>query len=94
MILKEGITLRRLTLEQIESKINAKSNIMDHSVNLFRGKTKQQGWIMKRTRPRNVDEIRAINFLARRSLRNAYKEGTVRYDKERRVLLLAKYSRC
>jgi hypothetical protein len=93
MILKEGITLRRLTLGQIEAKKTDKGNLVDQAVNLFRGKTKQEGWIMKRTRPRDADEIRALNYVARRSLRNALNEGTVRYDRERRVLLLAKYSR-
>jgi L-lactate utilization protein LutB len=41
------------------------------AVHRFREKTKQEGWIMKRTRPRDADEIRALNRVARKSFRNA-----------------------
>lgn len=84
--------MRRLTLEQIEAKRREQGHAIDHGVHLFRGKTKQQGWMMKRTRPRDRDEIRALNYIARKSFRQAIHEGSVRYDQERRVLLLGKYS--
>ena len=63
------------------------------AVNRFRINKEQQGWIIQRTRPRDPDEVKALNLLARRMLRNAIQEGTVRYDKERRVLSIASYSR-
>lgn len=84
--------MRRITIDEIRSKVSAKGQMIDHSVNLFRGKTERQGWIMKRTRPRDSDEIKALNYLSRRKLRNALKEETIIYDKERRVLSFGEYS--
>jgi len=84
--------LRRLTLEQIEARRNDRANFVNQAVVHFRAKSMQQGWKMKRTRPRTEDEIRALNDVARRTLQKALKEGTVVYDRERRVLILAKLS--
>lgn len=85
--------MRKMTLSEIQSHITAKSQSVDYAVHLFRGKTKDAGWSAKRIKPRNPDEIKALNYIARKSLRNAMNDGTVRYDQERRVLFLAKYSR-
>jgi hypothetical protein len=88
-----GNTLRKMTMGEIRSRIAAKGQLVDYSVNRFRGKTKEEGWVMKRTRPRNADEMKALNYLLRKSLRSAMEEGLIRYDKEGRVMNLAKYSR-
>jgi hypothetical protein len=81
--------VRKMTLEELESKISAKSHAVDVSVHAFRAKSKELGWIQRRTRPRHKDEIKSLNYLARTSLRAAMKNGSVRYDKERRVLVFA-----
>jgi hypothetical protein len=82
-----------MTLNEIQSNIAAKRQMVDYSVNIFRGKTHEEGWVMKKTRPRDSDEIKALNYIARKSFRAALQDGTVLYDNERRVMILAKYSR-
>jgi hypothetical protein len=85
--------MRKLTLNDIQSKLETKRADIDYSVNVFRGKTKDEGWIMKRTRPRDPDEIKALNYLARTKYRKAVKDGMITYDKERRVMVIAEYIR-
>lgn len=48
---------------------------------------------MSRNRPRSEDEVRALNYIARSSLRNALQSGSIKYDKERRVLFIEEYTR-
>jgi hypothetical protein len=85
--------MRKITLNEIRSKITAKGQDIDLTVNLFRNKTKEQGWKMQRIRPRDTDEIKALNYLARKTLRIAMANGSVIYDKERRVLSIAEFRR-
>ena len=85
--------MRKLTLDQIKSKIDAKGRTIDHKVNMFRSHSKEQGWLMRRVRPREADEIKALNYIARKTLRDAMKNNTVHYDKERRVFIVDKYRR-
>ncbi len=84
--------MRQWTLEQIKSRRDERASLVNQAVGQFRAKSREQGWTMKRTRPRDADEIRALNEIARRTLREALAEGTVRYDRERRVLILARLS--
>jgi hypothetical protein len=84
--------LRKMTLNEISDIVKAKGQEVDHAVHLFRAKAKASGQELKRTRPRSADEIKALNYLARIGLLTAIKEGTVRYDREKRVIYFAKYS--
>lgn len=83
--------MRKISLGDIQSKLAASRSNVDYAVNVFRGKTRNQGWTMKRMKPRDPDEIKALNYLARSQYRKAVKDGTIIYDKERRVLTIAKY---
>ncbi|NRF96236.1 hypothetical protein HQN89_36315 [Paenibacillus frigoriresistens] len=85
--------MRKMSLGDIQSKLAANRSDVDYAVNVFRGKTKDQGWTMNRMKPRDPDEIKALNYLARSQYRKALKDGTIIYDKERRVLTIAKYIR-
>jgi hypothetical protein len=66
---------------------------IDHSVNLFRARTLESEEKERNAPRRDPDETKALNYLARNKLLTSMSNGTVRYDKERRVLVLAKYSR-
>jgi hypothetical protein len=85
--------LRKITMSEIQANIANKGQLVDYTVNLFRGKTKEEGWNMKRTRPRSTDEIKALNYISRKAICTAMKEGTIQYDQERRVITFAEYSR-
>lgn len=80
--------MRRITLEQIRANLRNRRHQSVFTTKNFRSKTEQSGWVMKRTRPRSPDEIKALNYIARRALKSAIKEGSVRYDKETRVMEL------
>jgi hypothetical protein len=88
-----GLNLRTLTMDEIKSKIASRGQAVDLSVNKFRKQTKESGWVMKRARPRDPDEIKALNQLALQTMRRAIKDGSFRYDKESRVLDLAQFRR-
>jgi hypothetical protein len=88
---KEALTMRKITMDEIKAKIITKGQAVDYSINLFRSKGTELGWNSKRTRPRDPDEIKALNYLARKMLYDALNDGSVFYDKERRVLSIAKY---
>ncbi|OXS54660.1 hypothetical protein B1A99_25345 [Cohnella sp. CIP 111063] len=66
---------------------------IDHSVNLFRALANPQQDLPAIAPPRDSDEIKALNALARRKLLTAMRSGEVKYDAERRVLTIAKYTR-
>lgn len=83
--------MRKLTMDEIKAKLVADGQAIDRSVNRFKTKSKELGWSTKRTRPRDPDEINALNYLARLTFYTALNNGTVIYDKERRVLSYAKY---
>ncbi len=83
--------MRKLTIDEIKSKIAAKGQAVDFSVNMFRRNGIELGWNSKRTRHRDPDEIKALDYLARTMLLSALSDGSVIYDKERRVLSIAKY---
>ncbi|RBW68574.1 hypothetical protein [Bacillus taeanensis] len=85
--------MRKITLEEINKRVQTKGRSVDYAVNKFRSKTKDEGWTMGRVRPRDSDEVLALNRLSRMKLRNAMKSGKVQYDKERRVFLVAEYLR-
>lgn len=87
------IVMRKMTLEEIESRVRAKRRETDYAVSVFRSESKTEGWNMRRTRPRNPDEIEALNQLARQQYLDAVKNGLIQYDREKRVLTIAKYSR-
>ncbi|MCD9026298.1 hypothetical protein [Cohnella silvisoli] len=89
--------MRKMTLNDIkdikrigETSVN---HSIDHSVNLFRVRTLESKGTERSTPPRDPDEVKALNYLARNKLLSAMSNGTVQYDKERRVLSIAKYSR-
>ncbi len=46
---------------------------------------------MSRNRPRSEDEILALNYIARSTLRKALTTGSIKYNKESRVLFIAEY---
>jgi hypothetical protein len=83
--------LRTITMDEIKSKIASRGQAVDFSVNKFRSQTKESGWVMKRTRPRDPDEIKALNKLALQTMRRAIKDGSFRYDMESRVLDIAQF---
>ncbi|WP_372633211.1 hypothetical protein [Cohnella sp.] len=66
---------------------------IDHSVQLFRALANPRQDRPALTPPRDSDEIKALNVLARRKLLIAMRSGEVKYDAERRVLTIAKYTR-
>lgn len=84
--------MRRMTLQDIQSK-SRKNAELNRAVASFRERTKEQGWDMSRNRPRSSDEIKALNMIARVTLRNGLQSGSIQYDKERRVLLVEKYTK-
>jgi hypothetical protein len=83
--------LRNMSLDDIRKKIQITQFQTDYAVHRFRSKSKEEGWTMKRLRPRDPDEIKVLDHLARTAFRNAVKEGRVHYDKESRVLTVAEY---
>lgn len=85
--------MRKITLDEIKKHLESKGKSIDYSVQLFRSKTKNDGWPMKRTRPRNSDEMKALNYISRASLRNAIREGKIQYDQERRMLILEQFNK-
>ncbi|MCY9666268.1 hypothetical protein M5X11_15080 [Paenibacillus alginolyticus] len=85
--------MRKMSLSDIQAKLTASRSDVDHAVSVFHGKTKDEGWIMKRMKPRDPDKIKSLNYLARSQYRKAVQDGTIHYDKERRVLTIAKYLR-
>ncbi len=86
--------MRRMTLNEIRDMKRVSdqtvNHSIDHSVNLFRTLNEQHRGTERSSPPRDPDEIKALNYLARTKLLTAMSNGTVRYDKERRVLTLAK----
>ncbi|EGL83629.1 hypothetical protein CathTA2_0804 [Caldalkalibacillus thermarum TA2.A1] len=86
--------MRRLTLKQIKEKVQQNRVTIDNAVHQFRARSKEQGWNMKRTRPRDADEIKALNLLAKRMFDDLRRSGKVMYDKESRVLKIDKLTKC
>jgi hypothetical protein len=88
--------VRKMTLNDIkEIKRSGSKTVdfsIDHSVNLFRVRIAESEENERSAPPRDPDEVKALNYLARNKLLNAMSNGSVQYDKERRVLSLAKYS--
>jgi len=66
---------------------------IDHSVQLFRARANPRQDRSAIAPPRDSDEIKALNVLARRKLLTTMRNGEVQYDAERRVLTIAKYTR-
>ncbi|MCD1258542.1 hypothetical protein B5M42_006810 [Paenibacillus athensensis] len=85
--------MRKLTLQDIKSKSQKTNGEINRAVVAFREKTKDQGWDMSRIRPRSNDEIKALNYIARTTLRNGLKTGSIQYDNERRVLVVDRYTK-
>ncbi|GAX91048.1 hypothetical protein EFBL_2708 [Effusibacillus lacus] len=85
--------MRKISLEELNEKIKQRREQVDYAVNRFRIKSKDEGWTCKRSRPRNTDEIKALNYIARKTFRNELRDGKVLYDKERRVLSIVEYRR-
>ncbi|MBW8349816.1 hypothetical protein K0H71_10195 [Bacillus sp. IITD106] len=85
--------MRKITLDSIFERVQEKRQSVDYAVNKFRSKSKDEGWNKGRVRPRDPDEILALNRLAQIKLRKAIKKGEVQYDKERRVFSVDKYRR-
>lgn len=85
--------MRKMTLDEIKSKKRMIGNAVDYAVSRLRANSGEQRQMSPQTEPRDPDEIKALNYISRRTLRTSMNNGTVRYDKERRVLVLAKYTR-
>lgn len=85
--------MRKLTFQDIQSKVELSKEEVNLAVANFREKTRGQGWEMSRIRPRSDDEIKALNYIARSTFRNALNSGSIHYDKERRVLLVERYAK-
>ncbi|MCJ7841889.1 hypothetical protein MUB24_13470 [Lederbergia sp. NSJ-179] len=83
--------MRKMTLDEINKRIQAKRQSVDYAANKFRSKSEDEGWTKGRVRPRDRDEILALNRLARLKIRKALKTGEVQYDKESRVFSVDKY---
>jgi hypothetical protein len=92
-------SMRRMNLNELkENKLKSDSTVehsIDHSVNIFRSRTRfdSPSPLSINALPRDPDEIKALNSIARNKLLTLMSNGTVHYDPERRVLILAKYSR-
>jgi hypothetical protein len=85
--------MRKFTITELQNFIDAKRQSVDNEVNRFRIESKEEGWLMKRTRPRDEDEIRALNLVMRQCIERAKAEGTFSYDPKKRVLTIARFSK-
>ncbi len=82
--------MRKLSLRDIQNKLEQRKVEMNRSVAEFREKSKAQGWPLSRNRPRSADEVKALNNIAVTAFRRAVKSGSIHYDKESRVLIIEK----
>jgi hypothetical protein len=63
--------MRKLTLQDIQSRVQVRNDVVNLAVANFHEKTREQGYEMSRNRPRLEDEIQALNYIARSILRKA-----------------------
>lgn len=85
--------MRKLTLQDIQSKVSANGAFVHLAVAKFRDYSKATGWERSRIQNRSADEQKALNYIARSTLRSAMKSGSIQYNKESRVLLVEQYSK-
>lgn len=85
--------MRKMTLQDIQSKMLNNRQEVDLSIAKFREKSKNQGWDMSRTHPRSEDEIKALNYVARTTFRRGLKSERIQYNKERRVLFVERFAK-
>ncbi|MMZ59095.1 hypothetical protein D3C76_617000 [compost metagenome] len=85
--------MRKLSLQDIQSRLSKCNPDMNLAVAKFREKTIEQGWSLSRNRPRSADEIKALNYIARITVLKGIQSGTIAYDKEKRVLRIEKYAK-
>jgi hypothetical protein len=85
--------MRKLSLQDIQNRLINSNPDVNLAVAKFREKTKEQGWSLSRNRPRSKDEVKALNYLARTTLREGLRSGTIVYDKAKRVLRIDQYAR-
>ncbi|MFK4998916.1 hypothetical protein ACI2OX_21320 [Bacillus sp. N9] len=83
--------MRKITFDEINEKVKIRGRNIDYAVHTFRSKTKEDGWTTGRVRPRDCDEVLALDRLSRLKIRKALATGRVQYDKERRVFKVADY---
>jgi hypothetical protein len=83
--------MRNMSFDEVKHLINDKKHSIDYEVNKFRAQTNQEGWHMKRMRPRHEDEIQALNRLCRKKIQDAMKSGEMIYEPESRVFIIEKY---
>lgn len=62
--------MRKLTLQDIQSKVQVTNDVVNLAVANFREKTREQGYEMSCNRPRSEDEIQAFTYIARSTLRS------------------------
>ncbi|GIO41399.1 hypothetical protein [Paenibacillus apis] len=85
--------MRKLSLQDVQSKKNNSNSDVNLAVAKFREKTIEEGWSLSRNRPRSVDEIKALNYIARFTILKGIQSGTIAYDKEKRVLRIERYTK-
>ncbi|WP_433945049.1 hypothetical protein [Paenibacillus sp. SN-8-1] len=85
--------MRKMTLQDVQSKVSANGAFIHLAVAKFRDHSRETGWEMSRIQNRSADEQKALNYIARSTLRSAMKSGIIQYNKESRVLLVEQYSR-
>lgn len=85
--------MRRLSLQEIQSKLRINNPDVNWAVAKFRESTKELGWSLSRNRPRSADEIKALNYIARTTYREGLRSGSIVYDKEKRVLRIEQSSK-
>lgn len=85
--------MRKLSLQDIQSRLSRSNPDVNLAVAKFRDKTIEQGWSISRNRPRSADEIKALNYIARITVLSGIQSGTIDYDKEKRVLRIEKYTK-
>ncbi|MCZ0755096.1 hypothetical protein [Anoxybacillus sp. J5B_2022] len=83
--------MRNMSLDEVKRLLGDVGRTVDYAVGKFRAQTKEEGWDMKRRRPRDEDEIRALNRICRQKIQRAIKNGDITYDPESRVFIIAKY---
>ncbi|MBU5670552.1 hypothetical protein [Paenibacillus brevis] len=85
--------MRKLSLQDVEDKRSKRNSDVSLAVAKFREKTIEEGWSLSRNRPRSVDEIKALNYIARITILKGIQLGAIAYDKEKRVLRIEKYAK-
>lgn len=55
--------MRKLSIQDVQSKKNNSNSDVNLAVAKFREKTIEEGWSLSRNHPRSVDEIKALNYI-------------------------------